>query len=44
MVECKVLKLYLFSFINHGDFQEQCVNIIIKDIIGVINHKHIEVW
>ena len=29
MVESKSLKLYLFSFRNHGDFHEDCVNIII---------------
>ena len=26
MVESKSLKLYLFSFRNHGDFHEDCVN------------------
>ena len=31
MVESKSLKLYLFSFRNQGDFQEDCVNIIMKD-------------
>ena len=31
MVESKSLKLYLFSFRNHGDFHEDCVNIIMKD-------------
>ena len=30
MVESKSLKLYLFSFRNHGDFHEDCVNIIMK--------------
>ena len=28
LVESKSLKLYLFSFRNHGDFHEDCVNII----------------
>ena len=28
MVESKSLKLYLFSFRNHGDFHEDCVNVI----------------
>ena len=32
MVESKSLKLYLFSFRNHGDFHEDCVNIIMKDV------------
>ena len=27
MVESKSLKLYLFSFRNHGDFHEDCMNI-----------------
>ena len=31
MVESKSLKLYLFSFRNHGAFHEDCVNIIMKD-------------
>ena len=29
MVESKSLKLYLFSYRNHGDFHEDCVNKII---------------
>ena len=33
MVESKSLKLYLFSFRNHGDFHEDCVNIIMKDLV-----------
>ena len=32
MVESKSLKLYLFSFRNHGDFHEDCVNIILNDL------------
>ena len=32
MVESKSLKLYLFSFRNHGDFHEDCVNTIMKDL------------
>ena len=35
MVESKSLKLYLFSFRNHGDFHEDCVNIIMKDLIQI---------
>ena len=30
MVESKSLKLYLFSFRNHGDFHEDCMNIIMN--------------
>ena len=44
MVESKSLKLYLFSFINHGDFHEDCVNIIMKDLIKLMEPKYIEVW
>ncbi|MBR1484015.1 MAG: NADPH-dependent 7-cyano-7-deazaguanine reductase QueF [Ruminococcus sp.] len=44
MVESKSLKLYLFSFRNHGDFHEDCVNIIMKDLIRLMNPKYIEVW
>jgi len=40
MVESKSLKLYLFSFRNHGDFHEDCVNIIMKDLM---DPKYIEV-
>lgn len=43
MVESKSLKLYLFSFRNHGDFHEDCMNIIMKDLIKVMNPKYIEV-
>ncbi len=43
MVESKSLKLYLFSFRNHGDFHEDCVNIIMKDLVNLMNPKYIEV-
>ncbi len=44
MVESKSLKLYLFSFRNHGDFHEDCVSIIMKDLIKLMQPKYIEVW
>ena len=44
MVESKSLKLYLFSFRNHGDFHEDCVNIIMKDLIKLMQPEYIEVW
>lgn len=44
MVESKSLKLYLFSFRNHGDFHEDCINIIMKDLIKLMDPKYIEVW
>ena len=43
MVESKSLKLYLSSFRNHGDFHEDCVNIIMKDLIRLMQPKYIEV-
>lgn len=44
MEESKSLKLYLFSFRNHGDFHEDCINIIMKDLINRMDPKYIEVW
>ena len=44
MVESKSLKLYLFSFRNHGAFHEDCINIIMKDLIGLMQPKYIEVF
>ena len=43
MVESKSLKLYLFSFRNHGDFHEACVNIIMKDLVQLMDPKYLEV-
>ena len=43
MVESKSLKLYLFSFRNHGDFHEDCINIIMKDLVKLMNPKYLEV-
>ena len=43
MVESKSLKLYLFSFRNHGDFHEDCVNIIMNDLIRLMDPRYIEV-
>lgn len=43
MVESKSLKLYLFSFRNHGDFHEDCVNIIMNDLIKLMDPRYIEV-
>lgn len=43
MVESKSLKLYLFSFRSHGAFHEDCVNIIMKDLIKLMDPKYIEV-
>ena len=43
MVETKSLKLYLFSFRTHGDFHEDCVNVIMKDLVRLMQPKYIEV-
>ncbi|MFZ4714827.1 MAG: preQ(1) synthase [Bacteriovoracaceae bacterium] len=43
MVESKSLKLYLFSFRNHGDFHEDCVQKICDDLVKLMNPKYIEV-
>ncbi|MBP3285336.1 MAG: NADPH-dependent 7-cyano-7-deazaguanine reductase QueF [Prevotella sp.] len=43
MVESKSLKLYLFSFRNHGDFHEDSVNTIMKDLVKLMEPKYIEV-
>ena len=43
MVESKSLKLYLFSFRNHGDFHEDCVQTICRDLFKLMQPKYIEV-
>jgi 7-cyano-7-deazaguanine reductase len=44
LVESKSLKLYLFSFRNHGAFHEDCVNTIMQDLVEVMDPSYIEVW
>ncbi|MES3038514.1 MAG: preQ(1) synthase [Bdellovibrionota bacterium] len=43
MVESKSLKLYLFSFRNHGDFHEDCIQKICDDLQKLMKPKFIEV-
>ena len=43
MVESKSLKLYLFSFRNHGAFHEDCVNLILNDLVRLMEPRYIEV-
>lgn len=43
LVESKSLKLYLFSFRNHGDFHEDVINIIMNDLIALLAPNYIEV-
>lgn len=44
IVESKSLKLYLFSFRNHGEFHEDCVNKIMNDLVKLLEPRYIEVW
>ncbi len=43
LVESKSLKLYLFSFRNKGEFHENCINTIAKDLYALMQPKWIEV-
>lgn len=44
MVESKSLKLYLFSFRNHGAFHEWCVRTIRDDLVSLLQPKYLEVY
>ncbi len=44
MVESKSLKLYLFSFRNHGAFHEDCVNLVLNDLVALMEPRYLEVW
>jgi 7-cyano-7-deazaguanine reductase len=43
MVESKSMKLYLFSFRNHGDFHEDCIQTICDDLTRLLKPKYLEV-
>src|SRR5699024_1055379 len=43
LVESKSLKLYLFSFRNHGCFHEDFVNSILTDLITLVDSKYTSV-
>jgi 7-cyano-7-deazaguanine reductase len=43
MVESKSLKLYLFSFRNHGDFHEDCIQKICDDLASLMQPHYLEV-
>lgn len=43
MIESKSLKLYLFSFRNHGEFHEDCINRITNDLFSLLKPKYIRV-
>jgi 7-cyano-7-deazaguanine reductase len=44
LVESKSLKLYLFSYRNHGDFHEDCVITIKNDLVNLLEPNYLEVW
>lgn len=44
LVESKSLKLYLFGFRNHGDFHEDVINVIFRDIDTLLEPKYLEVF
>ena len=43
IVESKSLKLYLFSFRNHGGLHEDCIQMICDDLVGLLRPRFIEV-
>ncbi len=43
LIESKSLKLYLFSYRNHGAFHEDCTVKIAKDIIATIKPKWLRI-
>ncbi len=43
IVESKSLKLYLFSYRNHGAFHEDCTVQIAKDIIAIVKPKWLKI-
>ena len=44
LVESKSLKLYLFSFRNHGDFHEDVVNVVYDDLAKLLRPRYMEVF
>ena len=42
LVESKSLKLYLTSFRTHGDFSEDVINLILRDLTNLLDPKYIE--
>ena len=43
MIESKSFKLYLFSFRNHGDFHEDCIQKICNDLTKILKPNFLEV-
>lgn len=44
LVESKSLKLYLFSFQQHGAFHETCVHQIMQDLVEFLQPRYLEVF
>jgi len=44
MIESKSLKLYLFSFRNTGEFHEDCMARICKDLWAILQPKYLRVY
>ncbi|NNN14519.1 MAG: preQ(1) synthase [Acidimicrobiaceae bacterium] len=44
LVESKSLKLYLFSYRNHGAFHEDCVNLIADDLTKAMSPLYLRVY
>ena len=44
LVESKSLKLYLFSFRQHGDFHEDVCNVVLGDLRALLRPRYIEVY
>jgi len=44
LVESKSLKLYLFSFQQHGAFHETCVHQIMQDLVEFLQPRYLEVY
>ena len=42
-VESKSLKLYLFSYRNHGAFHEEVVNLILDDLVKLLKPRRLTV-
>lgn len=42
-VESKALKLYLFSYRNHGAFHEEVVNLILDDLVKLLKPRRMTV-
>ena len=43
-VESKSLKLYLFSYQQHGSFHESCTHTIMKDLVELLQPRYLEVY